>query len=199
MRTAQIRGRSRGPIKNSAGMLFIACVLAGVSACSSGESKTSGPKASPTPSATQPSKPADPTETAKKDAIAAYQGYWQEMEKLYADHSGKKANLDQYAASSALKNAERDAKRAHDRGLLLMGQVTVKDPRVTKVVTHGKLDYAVISSCLDISKWETVKADTKKPVTLPSNRLTKYVIQSTVERWPGGWRVTRDEPQDQRC
>ncbi len=177
----------------------MACVLAGVSACSSSDSKTSDPKASPTPSAPQPTKPADPNETAKKQAIAAYQAYWQEMEKLYADRSGKKANLDHYAASAALKNAERDAKRAHDRGLLLIGQVAVKDQAVTKVVTHGKLDYAVISSCLDISKWETVKTNTKKPVTLPSNRLTKYVIQSTVERWPEGWRVTRDEPQDKRC
>ncbi|MGW9047321.1 hypothetical protein ACWGQL_32925 [Streptomyces lydicus] len=177
--------------------LFTAgCATLAITSCSSASDT---PKASPTPSAIQPTKPADPTETAKKDAIATYQTYWKEVEKLYADRSGKSANLKHYAASAALKNAEQDAKRAHDRGLLLTGQVTVKDPTVTKVVTHGKLDYAVISSCLDISRWKTVKADTKKPVTLPANRLTKYVIQSTVERWPEGWRVTRDEPQDRRC
>ncbi|WP_244943627.1 hypothetical protein [Streptomyces inhibens] len=196
MRTARSRDRYRSPLKNSMIALFtVSCALA-VTSCS-GASDT--PKTSPTPSAAQPTKSADPTETAKKDAIATYQSYWKEVEKLYADRSGKSAKLKQYAASAALKNAEQDAKRAHGRGLLLMGQVTVQDPTVTKVVTHGKLDYAVISSCLDISKWKTVKADTKKPVTLPSNRLTKYVIQSTVERWPEGWRVTRDEPQDRRC
>ncbi|WP_411146395.1 hypothetical protein [Streptomyces sp. x-80] len=196
MRTAQSRDRYRMPLKNSMIALFTAgCALA-VTSCSGA---SDDPKASPTPLAAQPTKPADPTETAKKDAIATYQSYWKEVEKLYADRSGKSANLKHYAASAALKNAEQDAKRAHDRGLLLTGQVTVKDPTVTKVVTHGKLDYAVISSCLDISKWKTVKADTKKPVTLPANRLTKYVIQSTVERWPEGWRVTRDEPQDRRC
>lgn len=196
MRTARSRSRYRRPLKNSTLALFTASCALAVTSCSGA---SDDPKASPTPSATQPTKSADPTETAKKNAIASYQSYWKEVEKLYADRSGKSANLKHYAASAALKNAEGDAKRAHDRGLLLMGQVTVKDPTVTKVVTHGKLDYAVISSCLDISKWKTVKADTKKPVTLPANRLTKYVIQSTVERWPEGWRVTRDEPQDRRC
>ncbi|MEU6332061.1 hypothetical protein ABZ851_33115 [Streptomyces sp. NPDC047049] len=197
MRTARSRDRYRRPLKNSMIALFTAgCATLAVTSCS-GASDT--PKASPTPSAAQPTKSADLTETAKKEAIAAYQAYWNEVEKLYADRTGKSAKLKQYAASAALKNAEQDAKRAHGRGLLLTGHVTVKDPTVTKVVTHGKLDYAVISSCLDISKWKTVKADTKKPVTLPSDRLTKYVIQSTVERWPEGWRVTRDEPQDRRC
>lgn len=196
MRTARSRDRYRRPLRNSMVALFTASCALAVTSCSGG---SDDPKASPTPSAAQPTKPTDPTEAAKKDAIATYQSYWKEVEKLYADPHGKGAQLKQYAASAALKNVESDAKRAHGRGLLLKGPVTVQDPKVTKVVTHGKLDYAVISSCLDISKWKTVKADTKKPVTLPSNRLTKYVIQSTVERWPEGWRVTRDEPQDQRC
>lgn len=196
MRTAQIRDRHRRSLKNSMFALFTATCALTIASCSGA---SHDPQASSTPSATQPTESADPTETAKKGAVATYQAYWKEVEKLYADRSGKSANLKHYAASAALKNAEGDAKRAHDRGLLLMGQVTVKDPTVTKVVTHGKLDYAVISSCLDISKWKTVKADTKKPVTLPANRLTKYVIQSTVERWPEGWRVTRDKPQDRRC
>ncbi|MFF0629921.1 hypothetical protein [Streptomyces sp. NPDC004296] len=186
--------RARRSYTRAAAPLLAVCVLAGVPACSSDSSKTP-----PAPSTIQPTKTPNTTETAKKEAIATYQAYWKEMEKLYADRSGASASLQQYAASAALKNAESDAKRAHDRGLLLIGNVTVSDSTAAKVVTKSKLDYAVISSCLDISKWETVNADTKKPVTLPSNRLTKYVIQSTIERWPEGWRVTRDEPQDKRC
>lgn len=197
MRTARSRDRYRSPLKNSMIALFTAgFATLTVTSCSDASDT---PKTSPTSSAARPTKSADPTETAKKEAISSYQSYWKEVEKLYADPSGKSAKLKQYAASAALKNAEQDAKRAHGRGLVLTGHVTVQDPTATKVVTDGKLDYAVISSCLDISKWKTVKADTKKPVTLPSNRLTKYVIESTVERWPEGWRVTRDEPQDKRC
>jgi hypothetical protein len=136
---------------------------------------------------------------AKKEATAAYGSYWQEMEKLYADPTGKSANLDQYAASAALKNAEVDAKRAHDRGRVYVGSVAVTDQTVTKVDASGRIPNATLSSCLDISKWQTVDAKTKEPVSLPENRLTRYVIVSVVEKYPEGWRVTRDEPQGKSC
>ncbi|MGX4695514.1 hypothetical protein [Streptomyces sp. JNUCC 63] len=171
-----------------------------LTACSSSggkdEATDESPKVtqSPTPSAT-----ADPKEMAKSEAIAAYRAYWQEMEKLYADPTAKNAHLDQYAASAALKNAEADAKSAHDRGLINTGDVAVTDQAVTKVDTSGKVPNAILSSCLDISRWQTVNAKTKKPVSLPGNRLTRYVIVSTVEKYPAGWRVTRDEPQGKSC
>ncbi|MFE4413237.1 hypothetical protein [Streptomyces sp. NPDC056821] len=149
---------------------------------------------SPTPSAT-----ADPKETAKAEAIATYRAYWQEMEQLYADPTGKSARLDQYAAAAALKNAEADAKSTHDRGLINTGDVAATDQAVTQIDTSGKIPNATLSSCLDISRWQTVNAKTKKPVPLPSNRLTRYVIVSTVEKYPAGWRVTRDEPQGKSC
>ncbi|MDH2392213.1 hypothetical protein QCN29_26205 [Streptomyces sp. HNM0663] len=173
--------------------------MTAVSACSSNDSKGDDPKASPTPSATQSAKPADPTETAKKDAIASYQAYWREMEKLYADRSRKSANLKQYAAAAALTAAESDAKRAHDRNRIHIGEVVVENPTVTKADINREIPNVTLASCLDISRWQVVDATTKKPVTLPSNRLTKYVIVTTVERWPEGWRVIRDEPQDKSC
>jgi hypothetical protein len=174
-----------------------ACAVTVVSACSSND--TNDPKASPTPSATQPTKPADPAETAKKDAIAAYQAYWQEMEKLYADSTGKKANLKQYAASSALTSAEADAKSTHARKLIHVGEVSVGNPTVTKLDIERKVPNATLSSCLDISRWEVINTETKKPAALPSERLTKFVVVSTVERWPDGWKVIRDEPTDKAC
>ncbi|MGW4101894.1 secreted protein/lipoprotein [Streptomyces sp. NPDC004976] len=141
----------------------------------------------------------DPAETAKKEAITTYQGYWQEMEKLYADRNNAGANLKKYAASAALENATADAKRAHDDGRVYIGDVRVTDPSVTKYNPTGRIPHVIISSCLDISQWQPVDADTEKPVILPSNRLTKYLILSTVEKWPEGWRVIRDEPQDKPC
>jgi hypothetical protein len=121
------------------------------------------------------------------------------MQKLYADSTGKGSNLKQYAASAALSNAEANAKRAHDRNRIHIGGVTVGNPTVTKLDINRKIPNATLSSCLDISRWQVVDTTTKKPVTLPSNRLTKYVIVTTVERWPEGWRVIRDEPQDKSC
>lgn len=182
-----------------AALLFVACALTAATACSSDDSGGNDPKASPTPSATQPTKPADPSETAKNEAISAYKAYWQEMQKLYADSTGKKANLKQYAASAALTNAEADAKSTHNRKLIHTGEVTVGNPTVTKLDINRKVPNATLSSCLDISRWQVVNTSTKKLASLPPNRLTKYVVVSTVERWPDGWKVIKDEPQGKAC
>ncbi|WP_406368390.1 hypothetical protein OG788_46325 [Streptomyces sp. NBC_00647] len=179
---------------------LIAAGLMALSACSSSDGKD---EATDKPSTVSKSSTApatsDPKEAAQKEAIAAYEAYWREMEKLYADSSGKGARLDRYAASAALKKAETDAKRARDGGLIYVGHVTVTDPTVTKVDVSGKIPNATISNCLDISRWRTVDAKSKKPVKLPANRLTKYVVVSTVEKYPAGWRVTSDDPQGKSC
>ncbi|MFI5808771.1 hypothetical protein [Streptomyces sp. NPDC051561] len=54
-----------------------------------------------------------------------------------------------------------------------------------------------LSSCLDISRWQVVDSTTRKPAILPKERLTKFVVVSTLERWSAGWKVIRDEPQAQ--
>ncbi|MEU3090725.1 hypothetical protein ACWCQ0_31395 [Streptomyces massasporeus] len=178
----------------------VLCAALVLTACSSSDGKDEAADESPSVAQSPASSaPADPKETAKKEAITAYEAYWREMEKLYADPTGKSTHLDQYAASAALKNAEADAKRAHDRGRIYTGSVVLTDQTVTKVNVSGKIPNATVSSCLDISKWQTVDAETKKPVSLPENRLTKYLIVSTVEKYPEGWRVTSDEPQGKSC
>jgi hypothetical protein len=195
---ARIHGWNRHGVRAIA---ITACALISISACSSGSDTGKGAEETPSTSApaSQQTKPADPTETAKTDAVDAYKQYWHEMERLYADSSGKGANLKQYAASAALKSAEADAKRTHDRKRIHTGEVTVGNPTVTKLDINRKIPNATISSCLDISQWQVVDSSTKKPVTLPPKRLTKYVIVTTVERWPEGWRVIRDEPQAKAC
>lgn len=181
-------------------VLLCLCAALTLTACSSPDDSRNRVEESPTP--TRPPEtttPADPQAAVKKAAISTYQAYWQEMEKLYADPTGKSAHLDRYAASAALKNAEADAKRAHDRGRIYTGGVGLTDQTVTKVNVSRKIPHAIVSSCLDISEWRRVDAKTKTPVSLPENRLTKYRILSTVEKYPEGWRVTRDEPQGKKC
>lgn len=181
-------------------LLLCLCAALTLTACGSPDDGRNRAEESPTP--TRPPErtaPTDPQAAVKKQAISTYQAYWQEMEKLYADPTGKSSRLDQFAASAALKNAESDAKRAHDRGRIYMGSVALTDQTVTKVNVSGKIPNATVSSCLDISKWRRVDAETKKPVPQPENRLTKYLIVSIIEKYPGGWRVTRDEPQGKSC
>ncbi|MFI9248070.1 hypothetical protein ACIGXF_37170 [Streptomyces sp. NPDC053086] len=188
------------PFRKTVAASITLCAALALTACSSSNGKHEAADESPSVAQSPTSSaPADPKETAKKEAVAAYGAYWQEMEKLYADRTGKSAHLDQYAASAVLKNAEADAKRAHDRGRIYIGSVALTDQTVTKVDVSGKIPNATVSSCLDISKWRRVNAETKKPVSQPANRLTKYRILSIVEKYPEGWRVTRDEPQGKSC
>lgn len=188
--------RSRKPTT----VLLSLCAALTLTACGSSDDSRNRTEESPTP--TRPPEttaPADPQAAVKQQVISTYQAYWQEMEKLYADPTGQSSRLDQFAASAALKNAKADAKRAHDRGRIYMGSVVLTNQSVTKADATGRVPNATVSSCLDISSWRTVDADTKEPVSLPSNRLTKYLIFSTVEKYPEGWRVTSDEPQGKPC
>ncbi|MEV6653931.1 hypothetical protein [Streptomyces sp. NPDC051219] len=172
----------------------MACALTAVSACSSDDS-ANAPKASQTVSASEQSKPADPTETAKADAIDTYMRYWQEMEHVYATAKVEGTDIKKYAAGPALSRTDVDTKRMHQSGRLFTGGVTVGNPTVTKTELGRKVPNVTISSCLDVSRWKVIDRATKKPVALPTKRLTKYVTVSTVERWSDGWKVIKDEPQ----
>ena len=186
----------------SALLVMVATAVA-VSGCSSEQPKTeSKPTGAPSlrPAATpSPALGRDPVQTAKAEAIEAYEQYWKQMERLYAVKEGDATGLEKYAASAALQNAENDAKRAHRRDLVHVGSVVVKNPTATAADIKRKVPNVTLSSCLDISRWQVVNASTKKPVALPTQRLTKFVVLSTVEKWSAGWKVIRDEPQAQAC
>jgi hypothetical protein len=180
----------------------MACALTAVSAC--GDSETSDkPSATPTASASAtevptpaPSSTADQTKT---QLIQLYEDYWAEMEKAYAKGSVKGTELSEYAAGLALVTAEKDVVNQYKAGNLIIGDVAVGNPTVTKVDLDRKVPSANISSCLDISRWSVIDRETKEKVDLPKERLLKYVITTVIERWPEGWRIIKDEPQDKAC
>ncbi|MFC5805310.1 secreted protein/lipoprotein [Streptomyces formicae] len=121
------------------------------------------------------------------------------MEKLYADITGEAGDIDRYAASTALSSARSDAKSVHDRHLVHTGDVSVLNTTATAADLQRKIPNVQLTSCLDISRWKVMNTKTGKPAALPSGRLTKFVAVSTVERWPKGWRVIRNEPQGKPC
>lgn len=189
-----VRKRNRARART---LVAVACALATATGCS--HDRPADPKEAP-PSATASKKPtSDPAEAAKAEAIATYERYWEEMRQLYADSHNNFVGLTKYAAGAALEGAKADAKGMHDKGNLITGTVVVGSPTVTAIDIGRKIPNAVISSCLDITHWKVVEATTKKAVPLPSDRLTKYLVVSTVERWPEGWRVIKDEPQSKPC
>lgn len=84
-------------------------------------------------------------------------------------------------------------------GQATVGHVVVRTPTATQADIHRKIPNVKLSSCLDVSQWKVINRDTRNPVVLPSDRLTRYVVVSVVEKWPAGWRVIRDEPQEKSC
>ncbi|MFB7512882.1 hypothetical protein [Streptomyces sp. NPDC056144] len=142
----------------------------------------------------------DPAEIAKKQAIDTYLSHWKEVEKRYADKSSKAGDLKKYAAVDALLKVENDAADMHRRNLVILGDVTVLNPTVVSTDLDRKVPSVVISSCLDISRWTVTRTKTGQPATnLPKDRLLTYVIKATVEKWPQGWVVIRDEQQGKKC
>ncbi|MGY3341010.1 hypothetical protein ACVW0K_007203 [Streptomyces filamentosus] len=157
------------------------------------QTTTAAPEPTPTPT------PADPAEAAKKEAIATYLSHWKEVEKRYADKTDKAGDLKKYAAAAAQYQVERDAKDFHKKGLVTTGTITVGNPAAISADLDRKVPKVVISSCMDITQWQTIHSDTGKPAALPANRLLRYVIKATVEKWDKGWVVITDEPQGKKC
>ncbi|MFI9213929.1 secreted protein/lipoprotein [Streptomyces sp. NPDC053253] len=121
------------------------------------------------------------------------------MEKRYADKTGKAGDLNKYAAAVAQIQVEKDAEDFHKRGLVTTGTITVGNPTAVSADIDRKVPKVVISSCLDITQWQTIHSDTGKQATMPSNRLLRYVIKATVEKWDKGWVVIQDKPQGKKC
>ncbi|MGW8767853.1 hypothetical protein ACWGN5_35815 [Streptomyces sp. NPDC055815] len=186
--------------------ITLACATAVLAVgCTSNEPASPKSPATTTAAATttapEPSKtPEDPAETAKKEAIATYLSHWKEVEKRYADKTDKAGDLKKYAAVDALLKVENDAADMHRRNLVILGDVTVLNPTAVSTDLDRKVPNVVVSSCLDISRWTVTRTKTGEPATsLPKDRLLKYVIKATVEKWPQGWVVIRDEPQGKKC
>ncbi|MFI1445232.1 hypothetical protein [Streptomyces fructofermentans] len=179
--------------------MAVICATLAAAGCSSGDGASAAESTAPTITTPTASASMDPQAAAEATALKVYQGYWREMQALYADRNGTTADLKGYAASEALSVAENAAGRAHARGRIYIGKVSVSQSTVTKTDLDREVPKVMLSSCLDVSHWQPVVADTRKPVDLPANRLTKYLIASTVEKWPQGWRVVRDEPQGKKC
>ncbi|MFE5614167.1 hypothetical protein [Streptomyces sp. NPDC056524] len=180
----------------------MACTLTSVSACSDSEPSN---KLSATPPVSEPATEAPaPTPTniadqTKSQLIHLYENYWAQMERAYATGTIKGTDLEKYAAAVALVKAEQNVTNHSKEGRVTTGAVSVNNAMVTKIDLSRKVPSATLSSCLDISKWDLIDQKTKKKVPLPEGRRTRYVVTTTVEKWPEGWRVIKDEPQDLAC
>ncbi|MEV7304340.1 hypothetical protein [Streptomyces clavifer] len=181
----------------SATLLLAACTLTAAAGCSSEPDTDKKPAKSASAAPTsEPSKPADPSETAETEVLDTYAKFWNEMERSYAHGSTAGTDIKLHAAGVALVRAQDGSAGMKKDGQLMTGGVAVSSPTVTKLDIERKVPSATIASCLDVSHWDVVDAGTKKKLPLPSDRLTKYVNISVLERWPSGWKVIENDPQE---
>ncbi len=190
------------PLRQRGALALLLAALSTVSACTTSEPVSQKPTTPP--SSQSPASPTatkeTPEETAKREAIAAYQAYWEELPKAYAVPSIEGTALQRYTAAEALSKAKAGVANLKTLGQIMTGAPVLTNPTVTVAELDKKTPHVTLSACLDVLPWKVIKKDTGKPAPLPSTRVTKYVVTALVERWPDGWKVLKSTPHgDQPC
>ncbi|MET8956076.1 hypothetical protein ACWEO4_39990 [Streptomyces sp. NPDC004393] len=127
-----------------------------------------------------------------------YRKYWDEKVKAYAKASVLGTDLKKYAVAEAYLQAEAEVKALKAKGLVATGK-PVLAPKVDSVDTKRKVPLGSLTDCTDVSRWTLVKKSNGQEVSLPQDRLTKYVTKVVAEKWYGSWVIVRVTPEKQTC
>lgn len=180
------------------------CAPIALTACGSGESTDSpaSPSSTPSQSSVTPSASAsaseEPQAAHKRAVLQAYNRFWEEKVKAYAKASVQGTDLKKYAVAEAFTTAETEVQALKAKGLVATGKPDLA-PEVTSVETNRKVPQGTISDCTDVSDWTLVQQSSGAEVTLPDNRLTKYVTKAVAEKWYGRWVIVKVTPEDRSC
>ncbi|MEV6841009.1 hypothetical protein AB0N17_42145 [Streptomyces sp. NPDC051133] len=157
--------------------------------------------ASPKPSRTRAASPSpSPSSTAEAEdaaVIAAYTRSWDAQTEAYSKASSAGTDLKKTTTLRALFDIESDLTAMRKAGQVTTGKPVI-NPKVLNV-TDGKIPKATLTDCVDTTHWVLTDKASKKPVPLPSTRLTKYVSTANLEKWGKTWMVTKLTAQDQSC
>ncbi|WP_434447654.1 hypothetical protein [Lentzea sp. E54] len=159
-----------------------------LSACDSKPS--SGPTSNPVtrpPSSTAPL--ADTAQDrAKRDALAAYQGLWDEFVTAATKSDWQSPQLGQYATGLALSTLTRGLRLDHDNGLVSKGSPT-HDTEVSSVDPATDPVKVIISDCSDSTNALKYRADNGQRADDKAGG--RRFIKATVEKQAdGSWKVS---------
>ncbi|MFF0516138.1 hypothetical protein [Streptomyces sp. NPDC004250] len=180
------------------------CAAMALTACGGGEGADSPVSASSTSPRTPKAPSAPPSESensqaAQKGAILqTYNRFWEEKVKAYAKASVQGTDLKKYAVAEAFTTAETEVQALKAKGLIATGKPDLA-PEVTSVDNNRKVPQGTISDCTDVSDWTLVRQSSGAAVTLPEDRLTKYVTKAVAEKWYGRWVIVKMTPEDRSC
>ncbi|MFF2403520.1 hypothetical protein [Streptomyces goshikiensis] len=182
-----------------------AAVLTAVLTGCTQDAKDTGDGAPPKPSApasaaatASPSASVDPLAADKAEVQAAYDRYWQVLVAAYAKSDSKGTDLKKVSTADAYVQTENGLAGLRDAGQVIVGSPQHSKTSIT-FKEGNKLKTAVITDCIDISHWKPVDKKTGKEISLPPERLLRYITTLTAEKWPDGWMILEENFQDQTC
>ncbi|MQS04791.1 hypothetical protein [Streptomyces alkaliterrae] len=127
-----------------------------------------------------------------------YRASWDAQMEAYAKADSNGTKVPDYLTLDALAEVESDLMTMRKRGHITTGEA-VLSPEVTRLDMKAKLPKATVRDCVDVSEWTPVKKDSGKKVSLPPERLTKYVMTSDMEHWGKRWMVVKFTVEGKRC
>ncbi|MCP3800695.1 hypothetical protein NLX83_15615 [Allokutzneria sp. A3M-2-11 16] len=165
-------------------------LLLTVAACDSGSASRPVSTTTPgTPGSTAAStSAATPVETAKREAIAAYLGMWNDFVHAATTSDWQSPTLGRHATGTALSTLSRGLYADHYNGLVSKGSPT-HNTEVSSVDSESAPSKVIVGDCSDSTAALKYRADTGQPANDgPGGRRR---INATVQRQTDGtWRVT---------
>ncbi|MFF1628221.1 hypothetical protein [Streptomyces sp. NPDC058272] len=171
-----------------------------MAACGSSDNAGSSSKSSPPASTSAPaatSASPDAQAQAKGEVLKAYDAFWGEQVKAYAQADIKGTDLKKYATKAALGGAMGDVLVMKKAGTATTGAPTHR-AKVTSLTLSGDIPKATLQDCLDISNWKTVKKKSGKVQPFPSNQPLRYITTAKAEKWGKQWMITELTPEGDR-
>jgi hypothetical protein len=195
--TVALRTRNRTAL--CATGIALALALTG---CSSGQpdakpTTAASTKASPPATPSAPPASADPLAAEKTAVATTYGKYLAELARAYEGVDYKATDVRKYVSGDALKQVHADVQSLKGAGNHMTGAPT-SSSQVSKISMGGALPTATLTSCLDVSRWETVDKAGKALPPVPG-QLKRYVTVSTFEKWPNGWMVLSEKAEARAC
>jgi len=169
-------------------VLAVGTIMSGAAACSSGTTSERQPF-TPTTQPTQPreSTPAPGKGRSQNDALAAYQGMWQDFAAAGETSDWQSPQLGQHATGVALTNLSRGLYADHYNGLVTKG-APVLAPHVTAADEAGSPSKVTITDCGDSTHWLKYRADNGQlSDTAGGRRLINAIVEQQSD---GSWKVT---------
>ncbi|MER7167707.1 hypothetical protein ABT336_16765 [Micromonospora sp. NPDC000207] len=188
--------RARQLRRRSAGLVVLVVLGAAVGGCGTDPPPVDPSRATGAATTTRPS--AQEESAARKDALAAYEGYLEATRMASRTSDPQHPELTRHLADPLLTRVRLTIRQAKENGAMRTGKL-VSDPTVTGVDLEADPPTVEIQDCLDTTGYRLVYTRDRKVV--PGSAGSRHLATATAVRYPDGrWRISRGNAhQDQPC